>query len=133
MSDSHFGNEQLMPPRDQGSRGVFRFGGLLLLLLVLGAVGFLTYKIVPRDIYNGPSPDNSALEQIEQHLTLIDKRIDELEKRRGVSPIEPAATSQKTETTTAVGAIPPSKPVYKVLSASALPAQAGSSPSMTTS
>jgi hypothetical protein len=127
MSDIHFGNQQLMP-RDQGSRGAFRFGGLLLLFLVLGALGFLAYKMVPRDIYNGPSPDNSALEQIEQHLALIDKRMDELEKRRGVSTTEPAATSQKSETTTSVGVIPPSKPVYRVFSASSLPAEAGSSP-----
>ncbi len=130
MSDIHFDNQQLLPPTDQGPRGVFQFGGLLLLFLVLGAVGFLVYKLVPRDIYNGPSPDNSSLEQIEQHLTVIDKRIDELEKRRGVSPKEPAATSVTSETTTPVGAIPPSKPVYKVLSASSLPAEAGSSPSV---
>src|SRR5579862_6379988 len=130
MSDIHFGNEQIMPPTDRGPGGVFRFGGLLLFFLVLGAVGFLVYKIVPRDTYNAPSPETSALEQIEQHLTVIDKRMDELEKRRGVSPREPAATSLKSETATSAGVIPPSKPVYKVLSASALPAQAGSSSSV---
>lgn len=98
--------------------------GLVAGALVLAGVGYLGYKMISS--YSPQSRaavvDAPALDQIQQKLTEIDARIDQLEKRR--KP-EPAPAPQQSNIVTAA---PAARPAYKIRGASPLASQVNSAP-----
>jgi len=97
------------------------FGGVLL-VLALGLIGFVGYKIFTQVSENSAvAAANAKVEQLQQQLADSQKRLEELEKHRKAVKVEPPAQMARP---TAVEKKPASaKPVYRIAAASALPPQ----------
>jgi len=96
--------------------------GLILLVLALGLVGFVGYKLFTQVTQNNAlASANSQVEQLQQQLAESQKRVDELEKHRRAVRVEapaPVVTAPPVAKNPA-----PAKPVYHIAAASALPPQ----------
>ncbi len=89
MAGIDFDRQAFVTPADQPQRPAPRIAGFLVLLVVLGAVGFVGYKIYSTSALTGGS-ENANLAQIQDQLNQIEKRLDQLEKHRKVGVAEPA-------------------------------------------
>jgi Tfp pilus assembly protein PilV len=96
--------------------------GVVVLVIAVGALGFVGYKLISEYSGTPASADTQGIEQLQQQLADMGKRIDQLEKhRKMVGPAESAAPKPL-----AAPAVEPAAAKhggYKISAASVLPAQ----------
>ena len=105
--------------------------GLVAGVLILAAAGYIGYKLIAAyspSISSTSAANPPALDQIQQQLAEMDRRLENLEKHRKSTGPEPSVPAQKTETPSSA---PAPRAGFKVRGASALPPQ--STPAQTNS
>jgi hypothetical protein len=123
MAGIDFDRQVFVPPADKMPPQTTRILGLLVLVVAVGAIGFTAYKLISEYSQSGASADSSqGLQQVQQQLADMGKRIDQLEKHRKVVVPEPA-TALKTGASPKVEPSLPKRPAYKISSASVLQPQ----------
>jgi hypothetical protein len=95
----------------------------LLFVAAVVLIAFLGYKIFLVNTQNNDlAAANAHVQQLEQQLTEMQKRLDTMEKHRKPAAAEPSATSTDATKTTAPAPAQRPRTVYRIASASALPA-----------
>ena len=119
MAGIEFDRQAFVNPTEQPHRATPPIGGFLLLLVAIGAIGFVGYKILMSSSVTGNS-QNANLAQIQDQLNQIEKRLDQLEKHHKVAA-EPAPSPDKTDDarSASIPASRPSRPVYRIMPAPA--------------
>jgi DNA polymerase IIIc chi subunit len=124
MAGIDFNRQVFIPATQEAPRSpASRLMGSLILVVAVAALGFVGYKLVSE--YSGSTPGAASkdLEQVQQQLTDMGKRIDQLEQRRRVVLAEPASVPSKPASDVAVKS-PSAKPSgYKISAASVLQPQ----------
>jgi|SRR5713226_1896749 len=124
MAGIDFDRQAFVPASERAPRPTSRLLAPLILVIAVAALGLVGFKLFSEYSRSAPSVESRGLEEIQQQLAGVEKRIDQLEKRRRVSSSEPANISSKPESHDSTG-IPPSKQsTYKISSAIALQAEA---------
>lgn len=125
MAGIEFDRQAFVQAEQPKRNSIMPILGLIAGALVLAGVGYLGYKMISS--YSPQSRaavvDGPALDQIQQKLTEIDQRIDQLEKHRKIS--EPAAAPQQSNV---VAAAPSPRAAYRIRGASPLAPQVNSAP-----
>ena len=100
-----------------------RIVGALFLVIAVLIAGFAGFRLVSKYIPSGSSAEAAppAMDQIQQQMADMEKRLDNLEKHRKVVAVEPPARTAAPVSTQAATAAPKSS--YKVVAASAMPTQ----------
>jgi len=119
MAGIDFDREIFVAPTEPAPKQPSRVLGLVILAIVIVGIGFVSYKLMSDASLNGTSAEANSLQQIQQELADMKERIDQLEKRQKVAPLESTVVSPKTGPTVAI-ASPHSKPAYQISAASAL-------------
>ncbi|MGA7222434.1 MAG: hypothetical protein WBX16_06225 [Candidatus Acidiferrales bacterium] len=130
MPGIDFDRQIFIPPVDQPEKPPSQIIGVVILVVAILGIGFVGYKLMSDTSLNGASAEANSLQQIQQELADMNKRIDLLEKKHKaalestvVTPKpEPAASSPTTR----------SKPAYQISAASALSPQRNPSPTSQT-
>jgi hypothetical protein len=123
MAGIDFNREAFVARQNQPSSGAPRVLGSLILVLSIGALGFVGYRL-----FLDYSPDQHPTEpqrvqELQQQLKEMQKRIEQLEKQRKVVS-EPSASLPKAVDQAVAAARPVSRPnSYKISSASVLQPQ----------
>ncbi len=96
-----------------------RWIGTLLAVVVLGALGFVGYKFALGYTVGGSDKASPNLAQIEEKLARMQKRLEQLEKRRAATIAEPPTTPKAgvTNQKPALSQSPP-RPVFRISGAS---------------
>ena len=123
MAGIDFNRQAFTSSGEQAPRPTTRLFGAVFLLAVLGAIGFVGYKVISASTGNETSADSQGLEKIQQQLTEMEKRLDQLEKHRKVSVAEPVHAPSTKEVKSAAPVPSPKRPAYKISAASAMPSQ----------
>jgi len=133
MASVDFNREVFAKNPEQSPRHALRGAGFLIVVLFLGLLAFLGYKVISESRLRGGDSEAQDLEQIQQQLADIEKRMEQLEKRHKATAAELAPAHPKSEATSASSAPPPARPSYRISSSSVLQPQAnsGSIPSPT--
>ena len=106
-----------------------RAAGLVAFIVVIGALGFLGYKLASSSSLFGPSVQaNSNLDQIQQQLDDINKRLDDLEKHHRATVTVPAKAPEKAEPVNSAKTSHPPSSAYTVSSASTMKPEANPAP-----
>lgn len=119
MADIDFDRQVFVARAEEAPKQPPRVLGLLILVIAVVGIGFVGYKLMSDASLNGTSAESSSIQQIQQQLTDMKERIDQLEKRRKVASPESAVASPKADPTVAT-APTHSKPAYQISAASAL-------------
>lgn len=119
MADVDFDRQVFVARAEEAPKQPSRVPGLLIMVIAVVGIGFVGYKLMSDPRLNGTSAEAISLPQIQQQLTDMKERIDQLEKRRKVASPESAVASPNPAPT---GAAAPtrSKPAYQISAASAL-------------
>jgi len=123
MAGIDFNRQAFTSSGEQAPQPATRLLGMLFLLAALGALGFVGYKVISASTRSEASADSQGLEKIQQQLTEMEKRIEQLEKRRKLPTAEPVRAPATTEAKSAVPATPTKHLAFKISAASALPTQ----------
>src|SRR5260370_20475399 len=126
MASVDFNGEVFTKNPEQSPRQALRGVGFLILVLFLGLLGFVGYKVISQSRLRGGDGEAQALEQIQQQLADIEMRMQQLEKRRKAAAAEVVPAHPKNEATSASSAPPPARPSYRISSASVLRPQGNS-------
>lgn len=118
-------------PRSSGPR----LGGLIVGLVVIAALAFAGYKLLPQSSQTSASASDPSLNQIDTRLTAIEQRLDKLEETRAASRAarrKGAAEAHEAQPEAAAASTRPVKPVYRITQtpwqgSSARPAQSSAS------
>lgn len=129
MASVDFNREVFAKDPEHSPRHALRGAGFLILAALLALLAFLGYKIMSQSRLAGGDAEAQDLEQIQQQLADIEKRMELLEKRRKTTAAEVAPAPQKNQDTSASAAAPPARPTYRISSASVLQPQGNSAPS----
>ncbi len=132
MPDIDFDRQVFVTPAEEASRPAPRVAGFLILIVALGGIGFVGYKLFSSSALTEPSADSRNMEQVLQQLADMEKRIDQLEKRHKVATAQPAPVSSKVESVEPIVATRPARPSYKISAASTLKPQAVPAPAPVT-
>jgi hypothetical protein len=120
----------------ESTAGWIRLGIFVLVVMALGTViGIYAFEHLPK-LTASSGPDSDSVAQIQEHLTSIEKRLDDLEARRKAESTKAAADAKAAQAAVASQASlqRAPKPQYQVSPASALPPRsAASQPSGTDS
>lgn len=122
MAGIDFDRQAFVPPAEPAPRAPYRMLAPLVLVIVAGALvlaGFKLYSDYSRGV---PASDAQNLQQIEQQLAGMEKRLDQLERRRRPAGTEPAAVPSKPESRDSAPALPAKRPAYKISPAVSEPA-----------
>jgi Tfp pilus assembly protein PilV len=122
MPGIDFDRQAFAPAADQTPQNLSRILIILALVVVVGLIGLIGYKVYSGFAVGAASADSQGIEQMQQQLTDMKARIDQLEKRRKVAVSEPVA-SPKIPASPIVEPAVPKRTGYKVSSASVLQAQ----------
>ena len=122
MPGIDFDRQAFAPAADQTPQNLSRILIILGMLVVVGLIGLVGYKVYSGFAVGAASADSQGIEQMQQQLTDMKARIDQLEKRRKVAVSEPVA-SPKIPASPIVEPAVPKRTGYKVSSASVLQAQ----------
>ena len=122
MPGIDFDRQVFVPTPDQTPRQVSRVLMIPVLVVVIGLIGLVGYKLSSGYSGGVASADSQGIEQIQQQLTDMKTRIDHLEQRRKIAVSEPVA-SAKIPASPTVEPLAPKRTGYKVSAASVLPAQ----------
>jgi len=122
MPGIDFDRQAFAPAAGQTPQNLSRILIILALVVVVGLIGFTGYKLYSGLAVGAASTDSQGIEQIQQQLTDMKTRIDQLEKHRKVAVSEPVA-SPKIPASPIVEPPVPKRTGYKVSAASVLQAQ----------
>jgi hypothetical protein len=124
MAGIDFNRQVFVPATQEAPRSpASRLMGSLILVVAVAALGFVGYKLVSEYSGSTPGAASQGLEPIQQQLTDMGKRIDQLEQRRRVVLAEPASVPSKLPSDVTVRS-PSAKPSgYKISAASVLQPQ----------
>jgi hypothetical protein len=128
MASVDFNREVFAKHPEQSPRQALRGVGFLILVLLLALLVFFGYKIISGSRLRGGDSEAQDLEQIQQQLADIEKRMGQLEKRRKATAAEVVPAHPKNVATSASSAPPAARPGYRISSASALQPQGNSGP-----
>ena len=96
----------------------------IVLLIGVAVLGFVGYKLFSQYSQSTPNANSQGLEQIQEQLAGMEKRLDQLEKHRKVAVAEtPATVAPAVQPQHAGGNTLPKRPAYKITSGSALDPQ----------
>jgi hypothetical protein len=121
MPGIDFNRQAFVPSDEKTPQPATRLVGLAFLLVVLVVIGVVGYKVIASSTRSEASADAPGLEKIQQHLTEIEKRLDQLEKRRKVPVAEPVPGSSATPSSNAASTAAPKRPAFKISAGSVLP------------
>ena len=84
MEEGNFSRESFVTPPDQAAGSSTRAAGFLLLLGLLGALGFVAYKLLQGNSLANLTNNNPTAEtsQLLERMDHFEKRLEQLEKRR---------------------------------------------------
>jgi hypothetical protein len=122
MAGIDFDRQVFVNKADKTPPQLNRIFGTTLLVIAVAAIGLIGYKLFLEYTGGAASADSQGLDQIQQQLTDLGKRIDQLEKHRKFVVPEPTVASQ-TPTKPVPATVPPPRPAYKISSASLLQPQ----------
>ena len=115
MAGVDFDRKAFVPATEPTSRPQGRVLGSLLLVIALAALAFLGYKLLADSRQSAAAAsDSQSLDAIQQQLTKIEKRLDQLERRRKSSAPESDAVSSNAVVKAPIENPPPKKTVYTV-------------------
>ena len=119
MADINIDRQMLVSSGNQGPGPGVRAVGLVVFVVVIGALCFLGYKLASSSsLFSTSVQANINLDQIQQQLDDINKRLDSLEKHRRPTVAVPAKAPAKAEPVDSAKTNHPSHPAYAVSSAS---------------
>jgi len=100
MAGVDFNREAFLPAAERVHRPPARMLGVLVLLIAIGAVALLGYKLISDSRQSAPATaESSTLEGVQLQLAKIEKRLDQLERRRKSSaPESEAAPNEAAKT-----------------------------------
>jgi hypothetical protein len=127
MAGIDFDRQVFVAPADQARKQAPKVLGVVILAIAVLGIGFVGYKLISDVSARGSSADSNSLPEIQQQLTDMRERIDQLEKRRKVSPPESAVASPQIVPAATVATVR-SKPAYQISAASALNPQRNPGP-----
>jgi hypothetical protein len=123
MPGIEFDREVFVPnAADQTPRRLNHVLVLLGFVVLVGAIGLIAYKFFSGYPGGAAQADSKGIEQIQQQLADMGKRIDQLEKHRKLAAAEPAV-SPKVPASPVPEPQPPKRTGYKISSASVLQPQ----------
>lgn len=134
MADINIDRQMLVSSGQQGPGPGVRAAGLVAFIVVLGALGFFGIKLASSYSLFGPSVQTANLDQIQQQLDDINKRLDSLEKHHKPGVAVPAKAPEKGAPVSTVNTVSspkpnrPASPAYAVSSASMLKPQTNATP-----
>lgn len=118
MAGVDFDRKAFVPAVERAPRPPARMLGFLLLLCALAALAFVGYKVLSDSRPSAPATmDSQTLQTLQQHLTKIEKRLDQLERRRKSSASESGAAPNEAAKAPVANSSP-KKTVYAVAPAS---------------
>ena len=122
MPGIDFDRQVFVPTPDQTPQNLSRILIIPVLVVVVGLIGFTGYKLYSGFAVGAASADSQSIEQIQQQLTDMETRIDQLEKHRKAAVSQPVASAQ-IPASPIVEPPAPKRTGYKVSAASVLQAQ----------
>lgn len=129
MADINIDRQMLVSSGRQELGPGIRAVGLVGFIVVIAVLCFLGYKLASNSSLFGTSVQTSTnLDQIQQQLDVINKRLDDLEKHHRASVIAPAKAPEKTAVVDSTKASRPSHPEFTVSSASKMKPEANPQP-----
>lgn len=128
MAGIDFDRQAFVPAAERAPQPTSRVLAPLILVIAVAALGLVGFKLFSEYSRSATGSDPQGLEQIQQQLAGMEKRIDQLEKRRKLSSSEPAgiSSSSKPESHEPAGTPPSKRSVYKI--SPAIPPQAEAIP-----
>jgi hypothetical protein len=129
MRDIDFDREAFVPSTEPTPRPTPPVAGLVILLVAVGAIGVVGYKLISSSSLTADNGENRNIEQVQQQLADIEKRIDELEQRHRAPAADSPAVPFKVETSTPSDARHPARTIYRISAGSALRPEPDPSPS----
>lgn len=118
MTGVDFDRKAFVPAPEPAPRPQGRVLGSLLLVMALAALAFLGYKLLADSRPSAAAAsDSQSLDAIQQQLTRIERRLDQLEHRRKVSAQEMDAPAPASAANIPVDKSSPRKTVYTVIPA----------------
>lgn len=139
MAGVDFDRKAFVPASENTPRAQARMLGPLLLVIALAALVFLGYKLLADSRQSAAAAsDSQSLDAVQQQLTRIEKRLDQLERRRKSSAPESDAAPSNATVKALVENPSPKKTVYTVATANGTktqypPTQSAPQPSPTPS
>jgi hypothetical protein len=127
MAGIDFDRQVFVAPTDQAPKQPLRVIAMLILAIAVVGIGYGGYKVLSQVNMEGTAAGSSSLQQIQQQLTDMKERIDQLEKRHKVAAPESAVGSHKTDPIATAATIR-SKPAYRISAGSALNPQRNPDP-----
>jgi hypothetical protein len=124
MAGVDFDRQAFIPAAQPAARPTPQLIVPLILIIGVAILGFVGYKLFAQYSQTSGSANSQGLEQIQQQLASMEKRLDQLEKHRKAPVVEappsvaPANLSQHSSGNTS-----PKRPAYRITSASALDPQ----------
>lgn len=132
MSGVEFDRQVFAPTAEQAPKAAPRLGGLLVLILVIAVLVFAGYKILKNYSVFAPSTQPPSLDQMQQQLADMQKRLTDLEKHHKNSVAAPPVALATTETTNSTHAVRPVRPAYLISGSSVMKPQNTPARSMAT-
>jgi hypothetical protein len=124
MAGVDFDRQAFIPAAQPASRPAPQLIVPLVLVIGIAIIGFVGYKLVSQYSQNSSAANSQSLQQIQDQLAGMEKRLDQLEKHRKVSVAEaPANVAPAAQAQHASGSTAPKRPAYKITSGSALDPQ----------
>jgi hypothetical protein len=115
MASVDFDRKAFVPAAEPAPRPQARVLGSLLLVIAVAALAFLGYKLLVDSRQSAAAAsDSQSLDAIQQQLTRIEKRLDQLERRRKSSAPESDAASSNGAVKAPMENPPQKKTVYTV-------------------
>jgi hypothetical protein len=124
MEDVKFNRQPFVTVQDQERRVALpRLVGTLVLAAAFAALAFLGYRLVS-EYASTPTATPQGLDQVQEQLAGMEKRIDQLEQRHRAAAANPKGPSEAAASGVPVGEPSKGRHAYKITSASVLPPQA---------
>jgi len=124
MAGIEFDRGAFVPASAPQERSTARLISLILFLLAISLVAVVGYKIyVESKKSEAVATANSEVQQLQQQLAEMQKRLDQLEKHRRAAPTDAPVVSPDRRPSSQPSGFPAKKTVYNVTAASALPPQ----------
>jgi len=124
MAGVDFDRQAFIPAAQPAARPAPRLLVPLILMIGVATLGFIGYKLFSQYSQNSPTANSQGLQQIQEQLAGMEKRLDQLEKHRKVPVAEtPANAAPAIQSQHASGNPSPKRQVYRITSGSALDPQ----------
>jgi cell division septum initiation protein DivIVA len=121
MAGIDFDRQVFVPKAEPNAQQLGRILGLVILVIAVAALGFVGYKLLSDYSGTPASADTQTIEQLQQQVADLQKRLDQMEKHRRPAAPEPAAAKPAVAPVAQPPA--PKRTTYKISAASMLPAQ----------